>query len=198
MINIQKARINTAGAYVCINGFYVFALGIRPHNGYIPVVRLGGHRQENETAWQCAIREVHEEANVQIRPVLPTSTYLYDCDHLEKEFQEIPWQHEPEGKPAPILVGAYCREDGLSLSLMYLAQADGLPTPSSEVKGLVLLGEAEIHHLCRGPMTLEQYLNRGGKAILSGDFDMKRVLEPFTQLRLLSRTLSMQPKTRTI
>lgn len=53
---LQLARINTAGAYVCIDGLYPFAIGIRPHNGQIPIVRLGGHREEHETGWQCAVR----------------------------------------------------------------------------------------------------------------------------------------------
>lgn len=53
---LQLARINTAGAYVCIDGLYPFAIGIRPHYGQIPIVRLGGHREEHETGWQCAVR----------------------------------------------------------------------------------------------------------------------------------------------
>jgi hypothetical protein len=65
MMDLQNARINTAGAYVCIQGYYLFAIGIRPHNRHIPVVRLGGHREEHETGWQCAVREVYEEANLQ-------------------------------------------------------------------------------------------------------------------------------------
>ena len=62
VIDLQKARINTAGAYVCIDGYYLFALGIRPYNGHIPIVRLGGHREGHETGWQCAVREAYKEA----------------------------------------------------------------------------------------------------------------------------------------
>ena len=69
MFDIQGARINTAGAYVLINGLYLFTIGIKLHNGQIPVIRLGGHREENETGWQCAEREVFEEANLQIEPL---------------------------------------------------------------------------------------------------------------------------------
>jgi hypothetical protein len=125
---------------------------------------------------------------------LSPSTYLYDCDHLEGEFQEIQWQRETQQEAIPVLVGAYCREDGMALSLMYLAQTDGLPTPSSEVKGLLLLKEEEIHQLCHEPITLEKYLSKGGKVILHGDFDANLLLEPFAQLRLLSRILSIQNK----
>jgi len=197
VIDIQHARVNTAGAYVCLNGLYPFAIGIRPHNGHIPVVRLGGHREEHETGWQCAAREVYEETHLQIRPLTPLTTYLSDWDHIETELEEIRWQHETEGEPIPILVVTYRREDQISLSLMYLAHAEGLPRPSSEVKGLLLLEKEEIHHLCQEPLTLEQYLSRGGKAILNGEFDPGLVLEPFAQLRLLSRILSIPSEYRT-
>jgi len=197
VIDIQHARVNTAGAYVCLDGLYLFAIGIRLHNGHIPIVRLGGHREEHETGWQCAAREVCEEANLQIRPLAPLTTYLSDWDHIETELEEIRWQHETEGEPIPILVVTYRREDQISLSLMYLAHAEGLPRPSSEVKGLLLLEKEEIHHLCQEPLTLEQYLSRGGKAILNGEFDPGLVLEPFAQLRLLSRILSIPSEYRT-
>jgi hypothetical protein len=190
VIDIQNARVNTAGAYVCLNGFYLFAIGIQPHNGRIPVIRLGGHREANETGWQCAVREVYEEANLQIKPLVPKATYLSDGDHIEKELQEFRWQTEQECNP--LLIVAYRREDRTLLSLMYLAEAEGLPRPSSEIKGLLLLEKETIHCLCQKPTTLEQYLSEGGRAILSDEFDRKLVLEPFTQLRLLSRILSLQ------
>lgn len=80
---------------------------------------------------------------------------------------------------------------------MYLAEADGLPTPSSEVKGLLFLSEDEIQRLCREPMTLEQYLSQGGRATLKEPFDTRLVLEPFALLRLLSRILNKQPIRKT-
>jgi hypothetical protein len=46
MLDIQDASIRTAGAYLCINGLYVFAIGNQLHNGSIPVFRLGGHRED--------------------------------------------------------------------------------------------------------------------------------------------------------
>jgi len=88
-----------------------------------------------------------------------------------------------------MLVVAYRREGKTSLSLMYLAQTDGFPTPTSEIKGLLLLKRKDIHKLCQEPITLEQYLDNGGKALLNHEFDKSLVLEPFIQLRLLSRIL---------
>lgn len=196
MIDIQNARINTAGAYVCVNGLYPFVIGIRPYNGHIPVVRLGGHREEHETGWQCAAREVYEETNLQIKPIFPQTTYLSDWDHIETEPQEIQWGEKIDQEPAPILVVSHRREDEVSLSLMYLADTEGLPTPSSEVKGLLLLEEEEVHSLCQEPLTLEQYLSQGGKAILNDGFDTRLVLEPFIQLRLLSRILRIKSENK--
>jgi 8-oxo-dGTP pyrophosphatase MutT (NUDIX family) len=194
VFDIQSARINTAGAYVRVNGLYLFMIGIKPHDNRTPIVRLGGHREENETGWQCAVREVFEEANLQIEPLLPQATYLCDWDNFEAELSTVQWQHETEQEPAPILVVTYRRDGSTTLSLMYLARAEGIPTPSSEVKGLVLLDESEVHRLCQEPMTLNEFLNNGGRAMLKDKFDTSRILEPFAQLRLLSRILSSQPE----
>ena len=71
---------------------------------------------------------------------------------------------------------------------MYLAQAEGVLKPSSEVEGLLLLGEKDIHRLCQESVTLEQ----GGKAILNAESEKGLVLEPFAQLRLLARILILR------
>lgn len=190
MTDIQNAPIHTAGAYVCIEGLYLFTIGIRPYQGRIPVVRLGGHREGQETGWQCAAREVFEEANLVIKPVSPTMTYLSDGDSGKKEIKIIRWQHKCEPEHTPLLVVSYRREDSYALSLMYLALAEGIPQPSSEVKGLLLLNDDDIHDLCNQPITLEHFLSRGGKAIMDSEFDTSLILEPFIQLRLLSKILS--------
>jgi 8-oxo-dGTP pyrophosphatase MutT (NUDIX family) len=190
VVDIQKARINTAGAYVCIQGLYPFAIGTKLHNGHIPVFRLGGHREEHENGWQCAVREVYEETNLQISPLTPSTTYLLpDGDCTDTELEKIQWQHETKLEPIPMLVVAYHREGETLLSLMYLAQTDEFPTLSSEIRGLLLLEKGDIHRLCQEPMTLEQYLLGGGKALLNHEFDKNLFLEPFIQLRLLSRIL---------
>lgn len=192
MFDIQRARITTAGAYIRVNGLYLFTIGIEPHNGHIPVVRLGGHREENETGWQCAEREVFEEAHLRIEPLLPQTTYLIDWDNIEAEPVEIRWQHVTQQEPVPLLVVTYQRDEKMTLSLMYLAHAEGIPIPSSEVKGLLLLDESDIHRLCQEPITLQAFLNNGCKAIMKDEFDTSLVLEPFVQLRLLSRILNRQ------
>jgi ADP-ribose pyrophosphatase YjhB (NUDIX family) len=189
VFDIQEARINTAGAYVCIDGLYPFVMGWRPNQGRIPVIRMGGHREEGESGWECAKREVYEEASLNIRPLTPRRTYLVDWDQGDSELKEMRWEHATDQEPIPLLVVTYRREGRTSLSLMYLAQADELPAPASEVKGLLLPDKENLHRLCQEALTLEQYLSSGGKAILNGEFDHKLILEPFLQLRLLSKIL---------
>jgi 8-oxo-dGTP pyrophosphatase MutT (NUDIX family) len=191
MIDLQNARVNTAGVYVRIQGCYLFALGIRTHDGNIPVVRIGGHREGNETGWQCAKREAYEESNLQIQPRSPEVAWWADGDRIEAGLKRIPWGSGTAGECDPGLVVSYRRNGETLLSLMYYGEAEELPAPSSEVKGLLLLSSEEVHRLCRAPLTLEQYLQQGGKAILKAEFDTQLLLEPFTQLRLLSRILSM-------
>jgi hypothetical protein len=112
---------------------------------------------------------------------------LGDADALARLLER--WQHEIEQEHTPLLVIVYHSGGEILLSLMYLAQTDGFLVPSSEVKGLVLLVREEIQWLFHEPITLEQYLGHGGKALLNNDFDKNLLLEPFIQPRLLSRIL---------
>jgi ADP-ribose pyrophosphatase YjhB (NUDIX family) len=182
-------RINTAGAFVITHGLYPFVLGEITHEGQTPIIRLGGHLQGQETAWQCAEREVYEEAALRIRPLIPETTYWVDGDQSEPVLRDAHWRHKPNQAANPILVVAYRREHQTLLSLMYLAEADELPTPSKGVKGLLLLNARDVQRLCAQPMTLEEYLQSGGHAILRAEFDRSLILEPFIQLRLLARIL---------
>jgi hypothetical protein len=193
MIDIPEGKINRAGAYIVYQGCYLFALGRELYQGRIPVFRIGGHRIECENGWQCAAREAYEETSLQITFLKPSRTYLLpDGDQPNGELEEIAWKTEAENEPIPLLLAAYHREGTTLLSLMYLAQIDCLPTPSNEVSGLVLLERKDIHRLCREAVTLEQYLLSGGKAIFRHEFDRSLSLEPFLQLRLLSRLLAIE------
>jgi 8-oxo-dGTP pyrophosphatase MutT (NUDIX family) len=66
-INLNASRIASVGAYLCIQGLYPFALGLRPKQGRTPVYRLGGHCEAGKTGWQCAGREVYEETGLRIQ-----------------------------------------------------------------------------------------------------------------------------------
>ncbi len=189
-LDLQKGSISAAGAYIRINGLYLFAVGAQPHNGRTPVYRLGGHLEALETGWECAEREVQEETGLQIEPITPTQTYMLpDGDQVAGKLEIIQWKQETEKKQTPILVVAYYRYGELLLSLMYLAKTDQFPTPTSEVKGLIFLDKEELQKLCKEAITLEHFLNNGGKAIIGHEIDKSLVLEPFTQPRMLSRIL---------
>lgn len=186
MYNLQDSIVRTAGAYVNINDLYVFALGIRPYQGYTPVYRLGGHLERDETGWQCAVREASEEAGIKIKLAAPTATYLANGDDTEPQPQKIIWAGEGHKECIPFLAVQYFRENQPILSLMYLAETGESPRPSSEVKGLLLMRERDIHQICEEQITLKQYLDEGGQAILDGPFDNNLLLYPFLQVRLLS------------
>jgi hypothetical protein len=194
MQDIHSAMINTAGAYVSVDGVYPFMLGHIPYNNHLPIVRLGGHREAGETGWHCAVREVYEETGMHIRQVASPKTYLVDSDDIHNTLQEIRWVHETDLQSTPLLVRAYRADEQCALSLMYLAEADEIPVPSSEVRGLLLLKPEDIHWICREPPTLGQYLARGGQAILKEPFDQNLILEPFIQLRIFAKILQERPE----
>ncbi len=191
-MNINSAKIVTAGAYILTGGLYPFQIGLKPHDGKYPVVRLGGHVEENETGWQCAVREVREEAGLQIRPIPLQKTYLVVADDPNLIPTEITWVHELHSEVTPFLIVAYNIENDPRLSLMYLVKSNEAPVPSTEVKGLLLLDRQHIHQLCHETITLCQFLSGGGKAILTGTFDRDLALEPFIQLRILSQLLDRE------
>lgn len=45
-------QVNTAGAYILVNDLFVFMVGPNQEND-LCVVRLGGHREHDETALEC-------------------------------------------------------------------------------------------------------------------------------------------------
>ena len=88
----KRSKLMLAEAYLRCNGLYVFAIGTQFSNGRIPVFRLGGHREEHETGWQCTVCEVREETGLRILPTLPTTTYLMpNGDDLDVELEQVSW-----------------------------------------------------------------------------------------------------------
>ena len=192
MVNFKYAHPKTAGAFISIEGLYPFALGWEPHNGNIPIFRLGGHVMGHETGWECAVREVKEEANIRIKPVYTKRTYWASAETQGIDLQEIQWDKENDPGSKPFLIVAYHTHNETSLSFMYMAQSNEIPTPSAEVKGILLLDPSHIQEICQTPMTLDQYLTSGGRAIFVDQFDRNRILEPFIQLRIFSQLLKSQ------
>ncbi|HAM81739.1 hypothetical protein [Ornithinibacillus bavariensis] len=67
--------IRIAGAYVLCKGLFVLQVGPNKEGDKFGMVRLGGHREGNETALDTAKCEVYEEDQVEITPFNPNTTY---------------------------------------------------------------------------------------------------------------------------
>jgi hypothetical protein len=191
-LDFSGAVLKTAGAYIKIGGLFPFAIGWQLHLGNIPVIRLGGHVIGDETGWECAFREIKEEANIQVSLINPEKTYFFSPETQGADLQEIQWEQLNFPGPKPLLVVGYSTDLELSLSLMYLAESKENPTPSAEIKGILLLDPNSIIQICASSMTLDQYLKQGGKAIFTEQFEQNRIIEPFLQLRILSQLLKAQ------
>ena len=52
---------------------------------------LGGHKEENETALQCAVREIYEEGNIKVDNARfnSISTWIYDDDEIYVYVSEL-------------------------------------------------------------------------------------------------------------
>lgn len=68
---------------------------------------LGGHKEENETALQCAIREVYEESGVTINDatLISISTWNYDDDEIYVYVCELPEDFDTSKYPLNINEG---------------------------------------------------------------------------------------------
>lgn len=191
--DLRTATVATAGAYVLVGDAYLFAVGPSHARPTLAVFRLGGHREGTESAWACAAREVAEEAAVQLQPLAPPTTYWLDGDCGDMDPQPIAWPASDAAPAAPLLLVSAQRTGGTRLSVNYLGRALGHPAPSAEICGLLLLRPHEVHRIVREPVSLRAYLRAGGYAILRDPLDERRLLDPFLQLRALSRILECHP-----
>jgi len=198
------SSIITAGAYVLVDGRFAFMVGPTRQGNSLAVVRLGGHLEEGESPMACAIREVHEEASVQISLIPPPATYWFYPGQDPARLLAGPppvaavgstdCSDGDSGRVAPILVVKGSAEQTERLSLMYLAYADGEPAPASEADGLLLLTTEEILRLTCSQVTLDQYIRAGGHLRLRDTLPGSLPLEPHLQLRLLALLLMRHPE----
>lgn len=199
----------TAGAYVLLDGRFPFMVGPTPEGDRLAVVRLGGHREPWESAWQCAAREVLEESGLTIQSVAPPRTYWLapetgppreagapSEDESPAQDGLVPgdWPHEPPARHPPLLVVRGTATLADRLSVMYLARAEGSPVPLSEARGLLLLSPAEVFGLVGRPVTLAQHLRAGGRAVLHDDVPHHLPLYPHLQLQMLAALLRRHPE----
>ena len=183
--------IVTAGVYVNINGLFAFQVGPTRSGTTLGVVRLGGHRENNETGWQCASREAFEEASLNLTPMKPPATYWFEYSD-QPELKIGGWQEEDV---EPILVGR--RQDSNQITPVYLACSQDSPVPSAETKGILLLAPTEITKIVSSRITLGQYLDNGGKAVFKENLPLNLTLEPYPHLRLLETLLHIHPEITT-
>ncbi|QHT62550.1 NUDIX domain-containing protein [Paenibacillus lycopersici] len=185
-------KIITAGAYVNIDGYFLFQVGPTKSGTTLGVVRLGGHREDGETGWQCAMREVSEESSLAIKPVTPPVTYWYEASD-DPDLVPGGWMEEDH---APILVAK--RPDSQLITPVFLASADEAPVPAMETKGILILSPGNIRKINSRRMTLGQYLESGGKAVMKEELPPDLLLEPFPHLLLLELLIERHPEIVTL
>jgi len=183
LIHIDK-NVRTSGAYVIYKNLFVFQVGPTSKGDTLGVVRLGGHKESDETAVETAKREVKEEASIDTTILNSLTTYYKE--NWNAQSKEIKVENEVN----PILIIDSPDE---SLSIMYVAYSKMLPKPSSETNGLLLLSLNDIELVCTGKITLNDYINQGGVAILKEKMDKELILQPFPQLMFLAELLKEDP-----
>ncbi|MDA1530961.1 NUDIX domain-containing protein [Bacillus cereus group sp. TH260-2LC] len=183
MIHTDK-NVRTSGAYVMYKNSFVFQVGPTSKGDTLGVVRLGGHKEADETAVETAKREVEEEASMDITILNSPTTYYKEYWNAQSKKLKV------ENEVNPILIIDSPDE---SLSIMYIVYSKMLPKPSSETNGLLLLSLNDIELICTGKITLNNYINQGGVAILKEKMDKELILQPFPQLMFLSELLKEDP-----
>ncbi|HDR8184151.1 TPA: NUDIX domain-containing protein [Bacillus thuringiensis] len=183
MIHIDK-NVRTSGAYVMYKNLFVFQVGPTSKGDTLGVVRLGGHKESDETAVETAKREVKEEAAIDVTILSSPRTYY------KENWNEQSKKIKVENEINPILIIDSPDE---TLSIMYIAHSENEPTPSCETNGLLLLSLHDIELICTGKITLNDYIHQGGNAILKEKMNKDLVLQPFPQLLFLAELLKKDP-----
>jgi hypothetical protein len=182
---MNTKHVRTSGAYVLYDGLFPFQVGPTRKGDKLGVVRLGGHREEDETAVQTAVREVLEESSMKIKIISsPITYYKRDWNHLASKIQT-------EDEVAPILIKG---SDPASSTAMYLAHSESEPRPSSETSGLLLLTSKDVDLICKQKITLNDFLTQHGRALFKRELNKNLLLEPFPQLQFLAELLENEPE----
>lgn len=172
-------QVNTAGAFILFNGLFVFMVGPNRKDD-LCVVRLGGHRENNETAEECLKREIEEEASINVTLINSPITYYLDSWNGEPSIIE---QNFKTDKSPVIITGP---QDG-PLSILYFAYSDQEPVPDSETHGIIFLKKEDIDLICKEQITIDGFLKRGGKALFQKELRRDVILKPGVHLRFLSK-----------
>jgi 8-oxo-dGTP pyrophosphatase MutT (NUDIX family) len=178
-------HVRTSGAYVLYNGLFPFQVGPTRKGDKLGVVRLGGHRERDETAAETAVREVLEESSMKINIVSSPITFF------KRNWNDSASKIYTEDEFAPILIKG---TDVASSTAMYLAHSESEPRPSSETSGLLLLTSKDVHLICKQRITLNEYLRQHGRALFKRELNENLLLEPFPHILFLAELLEKEPE----
>lgn len=178
-------QVKTAGAYVWYDGYFPFQFGPTKAGSHLGVVRFSGHRENDETAWETAVREVREESMMEINIIHSPKTFLLTA------WEKRPIEVKIDDGISPILIKGQPDE---TLSIMFLAYSANPPQPSSETKGILLLTPDDIQLICTHEITLKEFLERNGKAMYTDTLNEDLILLPYPQLVFLSQLLNNEVK----
>jgi hypothetical protein len=182
-IFMDTKHVRTSGAYILYNGFFPFQVGPTRIGDKLGVVRLGGHREGNETASDTAFREVYEESRMKIRIFdSPITFFKKDWDGAARIITT-------RETVAPILIKG---TDPEGSTAMYLAYSESEPVPSAETNGLLLLTPGDVKRICEQRMTLKEFINHGGSVLLKKEMNQELALKPFPQLLFLQELLEKE------
>lgn len=182
-----SAPVITAGLILRNGGRFVFQAGYNATRDAIGIVRLGGHVEPGETPAECALREAAEEGCVRASIVLPPDTFVYEVDGESFDIARYDW---PGEAPVPLLVATMTSSSAPGLSVTYLAESTGMPTPGGETQALVFLSSEEVHWLTSTTVSLAEFIDSGGRIVAASDLPADMALRPHGQLRTLSMLLS--------
>lgn len=185
MIDTEKYTA-TAGAYLFYNGYFLFMFGLKNNRegNKLGVVRFGGHRENDETAVQCVIREIKEETSLDLEFYNNKNVYIekYDLNNYDKIIGD------QENNPILLRIGSDNK-----YSIMYLAYGKGKLKPDMETQGILLLRKEDILNICSHEITFREYKELGGKYILAKPLPDNGILVPNMQLNFLNKLFLLEP-----
>ncbi|MDR6550193.1 NUDIX domain-containing protein [Paenibacillus qinlingensis] len=185
--------VKKAGAFVLSNKRMVFMMGPTEDQLALAIVRLGGHREGTETAWECAQREVLEESQMRITSLMPLTTFY--CPNtrfdIRIELEPILDLEHVRTEPRPLIIGHQNSVE--SITPIFLATSVDEPVPSMETKALMLLTRKDVIRLCSETITLDEFRSTGGKVLFAQKINGQLPLKPFGHLRMLAHIVEQYP-----
>ncbi len=148
---VSLSDVKTAGVLLREEGRWVFCYG--PHvSGGVYVFRIGGHREPEESPWECAAREAGEEAATIVHQV--PSEVSVQTDGAHGTISTLPWPAVVEGHPEerPLVLGGSLEPATVS-STLFLAETTVECDPRDQIFGLVKLTPDQVVETVRVPGT---------------------------------------------